>query len=507
MKKGPEVDCYVPLNPPEYSLYERPETPERPDRFGDSDGSEKTPGQIFPVETVRNKIPWELKHTRFHDAAFTVVFLIVVVVFLGIAYVGFDNMYRLHRFEHIIPWRLVAKLPQVEVADVVVVSVAAVFASVLLGFVQLLSMLFVCKLFIVGALVLNCTAGLAASAYFYSEQQWNFMGLTLLYTAVILYVAWKVHRRVAFSIKIIQLCSRLLRKKSSIWAIYVGMLVLNTTLSLFYVFVFFCVASTLRADPDIQNEHQVYLVLIFAGLYLSEIFQNSVQVIVGALCAKWYFNSNASTLRTVYNTFGKCFGSICLGSLLASVVTLLKEVCLWMNPSDKLHRIAVLKPLWKLLEIALYLLDIAVRYFNEYAFAYMAIYSRGYVRSSFKMFRLYHVKGCDTLVNDCIIKVILRLYTVFSGLLGGLTAYGCLRLLDHPQYSSGNSSITWVLVVLSGVVAVQLSRMLSLIIDAYVHVLLICLVEHQDVLEWEHAQNEPAFRAIHPYLAPYPRKC
>lgn len=499
--------CYLQKSPPQYSLHDHypgkrvlsqpPPLPPRP---------VKQYSQTLPLKTVRNKIPWELKRTRFHDPLFTLVFLVVVALFLGIAYVGFDNMYRLHRFQQILPSVILEKIPQVEVSDLAVISIIALFSSLLLGFIQLISMLFVCKLFIMGALVLNCIVGLAASAYFYSEKQWKYFTVTAIYTFAIVYIAWKVHRRVSFSIKVIKLCSRMMRKKSSIWAIYLGMLVVNSLMLLFYVFVFYCVASTLKADPDFNNEYHVYLMLIFSGLYLSEIFQNSVQVIVGAICAKWYFNSDASTLRTVYNTFVKCFGSICLGSLLASMVTLLWEAFVFLRPNDKLLNVTLLKPLWKVIELSLYLLDIAVRYFNEYAFAYMAIYSRGYLKSSFKMFRIYNVKGYETLVNDCIIKLILRLYTVLSGILGGAMAYACLQLLGHPQYTP-SSSITWVLIVLSAVVAVQLSRMLSLIIDAYVHVLLICLVEHQDVLEWEHAQDEADFRAIQPYLAPYPRKC
>lgn len=458
---------------------------------------------------IQRKIPWELKKTRFRDPVFILSFIAVIVIFWSIAGTSFDNFNKQYNFKNIIPSRdhqRVTELHNINILQLVFLSIAGISVSLLFGLVQLISMLFICKLFIVGALVLNVIAGIAVSFHFYEEENWTYLVLTVLFTLMILGISWNIHKRVAFSNKMIKLCSRMIRENTSIWAIYLILILLHSIMFVVYFFVFYCVMSTIKLDgttkgENATNPYNIYAFLIFSGFYLTEIFQNSIQVIVGAICAKWYFGSDVSTTCLIYNTFVKCFGAICFGSLLASTVTTLKEFFVWMKPDNKALKLSLLTPIWVIVEFILFLLDIAIRYFNEYSFAYMSIYSKGYIKSSLKLFRIYNFKGYDTLVNDCIIKVILRLYLVFAGILGALTAYFCIQQLEPAVLHSSNATVRWVLITLSTVMSVQLSRLLSLVINAHVHVLLLCLVQHRDVVESLHGE-ERDFRALAPYLGP-----
>lgn len=458
--------------------------------------------QTFQLENkMTNKIPWELKSTSFHDSVFIVIPISIIYIICLISYQNYNVMIKSNRFDDLLSIGLLDKIRNMSIIQIECILIVFILISLFFALIQLVLILCFTKLFIFGAISLNLSLGISAMIYFYKEQLWKYFSGSLIFTLLIIFSSWKLHNRVKFSINIMNLASKLIQTNPSIWFIYVGAILIGSAVSLVYFFAVYCVISTLDKNLEKEKLYQLYFFLLFVGLYLNDINRNSVQLIVGSICAKWYFKSEVSTIIALYNTFVKCFGSICLGSLLATTITVLKDIFILMKPSNNALNFTLLKPIWKLIKYILFVIEIGVKYFNQYSISYMAIYSKGYIKSSFKLFNIYNFKGYDTLINDSIIKIILRLYIVFSGILGCLTAVWCIHLFDLNLSLSSSHSI--IIIVISGFMSMQISTILSIILNGIVHVLLICLVEHQDVLAQEHYSDKD-IQSIQPYLTPYP---
>lgn len=434
----------------------------------------------------RNKIPWELRKTKFHDVLFIFLFLFVLGLFVIIAYENLENMYRIHeeKIQILLSRKKIYGDQGLLYLDTVFIVILLIFASFFIGCLQLIVLVFFCKVFIVSALVVNIIVGVILSVFFYHKNLWYCLFAIILFTIIVLLISWRFYDKIAFSTCVIQLGSRIIRKNFSIWLFYIITLTINSTLSFIYFLVLFSTITTWKAQSDSSLEYSIYGFLIFSGYYFEEIFQNSIQLIVGSIFAKWYFNSNIITITALYNTFVKCFGSVCFGSLFVAFISVINKIILFMKPGDKIIKLTFFKLVWKPIQLSMHILNFALQRFNEYAFAYMAIYSCGYIKSSYKMFKIYNNKGFDTLISECIIKIILKLYIILSGIIGGVSIYVYIQFFE-PKYAK-DQTFTWFLVGVSLIVSLQTSRLIALIINAYVHTLFICLIEHNDVVYWSH---------------------
>lgn len=460
--------------------------------------NEKVVPTLLTLEEDRsNRIPWEAKKTRFRDWLFIPLFFIVFAGLISISNASFQHVYQLHQQRLNFLWHNMTQ--SISLTNIVMLCALTIVVGLFLGFLQLIGLMFFYKTFIVGVLTINCAVGSLLAFYFYQQQQYYLMIFVSLFTIAILLISWKLHKKILFSTQIIKIGSRLLRSTPSLWVVYLCMLIINTSFMCFYFTVLFTSFLTWKDEPDKQLKYGIAAFLIFTGYYLTEIFQNSIQVIVGTIVAKWYFLSNVDTLHTIYNTFMKCFGSVCFGSLFASVLRIFKEAITLTKPGDQIIKHPLLKPIWKLLEWIIIGLNYTIQYFNQYAYAYISIYSKGYIKSSYRLFKIYNLKGYDTLISECIIKIILKLYIIFTGITAGIIAYFCIELAQSNYML--NRQCLWVLVIISSLLAMQISRMISMIINAYVHVLFLCLIQHRNIMQWTHPDE---YACIAPYLPPQP---
>ncbi|TID29779.1 hypothetical protein CANINC_001638 [Pichia inconspicua] len=323
------------------------------------------------------------------------------------------------------------------------------------------------KAFIIGAFVLNLVVSTLLSIYFVQHEMNRALIATIVFTLIVVIIAVKLRKKILFSTVIIKIGSQMMRSTPSIWIVYMFMLTLNSVVMCSYFIILYTSYLTWKDDVDPNLKYYIGAFLIFSGYYLAEIFQNSTQVVVGAIVAKWYYESDVKTVKAIENTFFKCFGSICLGSLFSSIFSILKEVAILMKPSDKILQYPLLKPIWKAIQLIIFCLNYTLKYFNNYSFAYISIHSTGYIKASLKMYKLYCNKGYNTLISECIINLILKLYIVFSGISGAVISYLCLNLIQ-PEFTILNP-MGWLLVLASALLAMQISRMIALIINAYVY--------------------------------------
>jgi hypothetical protein len=451
------------------------------------------------------KIPWERKKTKFRDWLFIPIFLLVVAIFFCIAYKSIENVYLLHQQNLELIWKGFINrydFNEVGLSNIFLLCILVIFAAFLCGFVQLIGLLIFYKGFIVSSIIINCSLGVYLSIYFYQHQKWYLMVVIITFTLIVLIIAFKMHKKIAFNAQVIRIGSRMLRKSPSIWVTYMCMLTLNSFFMLFYFIVLFASFVIWKEEQDLQLKYGIFAFLVFVGYYLSEMFQNATQVIIGSIVAKWYFQSNVDTNIAIYNTFFKGFGSICIGSLFASILSVCKEMVILIEPNNQFLKYPLMKPIWRLIEWTSGALDYTIQYFNQYAYAFIAINSCGYFTSSYKMLQIYNLKGYDTLISECIIKLILLLYIIFSGITGAFVAYECIKILE-PSYIQDRQYL-WILLGISSLLAMQISRLISLIINAYIHVFFLCLIQHREVLICTHPDE---YICIEKYLPAQPPIC
>lgn len=444
------------------------------------------------------KIPWEKENLKFRDWPFILIYMSVILGFAVVAGFSLQTAYGLYekRIVALVKETLVrSNIPNWNLTNAAMFAVAIFLCVLLTGFLQLCGILLFYRAFIVSVLVMNCMCAIWLLAYSFNNKNWILFTSTLILVLLVSSFGKTIRRKLSFSKNVLKIGSRSMLGNSSIWIIYIAMLTVNSFMCCFYTLVLVSSYITWRAETELAIKYGILSFLMFTGFYLNEIFQNSSQVLVGAICAKWYFNSQVHLSKLVYSTFIRCFGSICFGSLCASIVSLLNEVAVLSKPTNQIMKYPVMKPIWKLTKMVSMLFNLMFQFFNAYAFAYISIHSTGYLRSSSKMFKMYNNKGYNTLVSECIINSMLRLYLIFTGIIGGITVY-CIIQTIRPEYKENMSKI-WIFVLTGVSISMQISRIISIIINAFVHAFFVCLIENRDLLQKLHPKE---YRMIERFL-------
>lgn len=136
-----------------------------------------------------------------------------------------------------------------------------------------------------------------------------------------------------------------------------------------------------------------YYFLLSVSLYWGiQVIKSVVQVTVAGTLACWWFQpQRPSPVRgSLFRALTTSFGSICFGSLIVAVIQAIREVLNEFrrraqgsrNDRDRSPLVACLVGvLLMVLDWLLDLLEQAVKYFNKYAYCYVAAYGLGFVQS------------------------------------------------------------------------------------------------------------------------------
>jgi hypothetical protein len=180
----------------------------------------------------------------------------------------------------------------------------------------------------------------------------------------------------------------------------------------------------------IENSSQYYqLAGVLLVLYwTNQVILNVVHVTVSGVAATMYFMNNNlpqnPTLASFKRAMTTSFGSICLGSLIVAILQLLHTICRALARSRRnflgLCALCLVQCLERL-----------VRYFNHYAFTYVAIYGVNYVEAAKRSWNLISTATCATIFNDALVYSAINMTVIFWGLAtAGVVAWslGSLRV-------------------------------------------------------------------------------
>eukprot|EP00823_Brevimastigomonas_motovehiculus_P006383 TRINITY_DN5289_c0_g1_i1.p1 TRINITY_DN5289_c0_g1~~TRINITY_DN5289_c0_g1_i1.p1 ORF type:complete len:470 (+),score=73.21 TRINITY_DN5289_c0_g1_i1:48-1457(+) len=219
----------------------------------------------------------------------------------------------------------------------------------------------------------------------------------------------------------------------------------------------------------------VGFLLLVSFFWTSNVVKNVVHTTVGGTFASWYYlyPSDAMPASPVWSSFKRSvttsFGSICLGSLIIAVVKALRVMAEnGRKTRNNFVRCCIV--------CVLRCLDSLIEYFNQYAFAEVAIYGQSYCDSAKAAWNLLKTRGFDMLINDNIIGGVL----VFGALLiaiidGALSIVLSKHVFDVSNYGVWAGAAFMIALVL-GIVAME-------VVESCVVCCFVCYAEDPEALQ------------------------
>lgn len=264
---------------------------------------------------------------------------------------------------------------------------------------------------------------------------------------------------------------------------------------------------------DMQRDNTVSYVVLFLTLvsfyWTSQVVKNVLHVTVAGVAATYYFlvspsnpnppNPTAGSLKRATTT---SFGSICLGSLILSLVRALRAVVILASqqPNGNARGGAAVARAcaYCVARCLLGILDRVVEYVNQYAFAQVAIYGKSYCEAAHATWELFKVRGFEALINDSLVGVALG----FASLMGGLTGAAVSAALSSFVFEEAAGSwVVWA--VIGFLFGFGLTMLAVEVVESAVTTLFVCLAEDPASLQ----RSKPAMYAqlVPPIHERYPQ--
>jgi len=190
-------------------------------------------------------------------------------------------------------------------------------------------------------------------------------------------------------------------------------------------------ASATNITAELSTSEEIFANLISFYLFLSlfwtsMVIRNTLFVTASGVVAHWYMGQaeGKKPAAVVGKVFGvavsKNFGSIIFGSLLVSFIRLIRVIVEGLRRYNPLQN----GWLWMVADFCFGCVEALVRYFNGFAYAYIAIYGRSFIASAKAAWELFRRSGLDRVVNDDVISGTLFLtYLLVACLCGGMGAF------------------------------------------------------------------------------------
>lgn len=354
------------------------------------------------------------------------------------------------------------------------------------------------RIFITTGLILNIILGLGTCIYYFVSHYYSAAIVFLVFTLFTAWCYWSCRHRIPFSATVLEITIDVMRRyPSTLVTSLIGIIVSGLFSTLFSVVI---VATYVKYDPDSEGcsvggggctKSKLIGVLVFvffAGYYISEVIKNIIHVCIAGIYGTWYYLSNSDQGEPKHPALGAfkramtyCFGSICFGSLIVSLIQLLRSFIQILKQNAFGSGDYCAGCGFLILDFIIGIIDWMVRYFNHYAYCYVALYGKSYIRSARDTFDLIRFKGMDALINDCFINTSLSLYSLFVGYIVALLAYFYLKFTD-PSYNSDGTFYAPV-VAFSFLISGQITRIALTVIESGVSTFFVALAKDPEVFQ------------------------
>lgn len=376
-----------------------------------------------------------------------------------------------------------------------VVVVAVVLSALVIVFARMAP-----RFFITSGLILNIILGLGTCIFYFVMHYYSAAIVFLVFTLFLAFCYWRARSRIPFSATVLEITIDVMKRyPSTLITSLIGIIVSGLFSTLLSVVI---VSTYVKYDPNSKNSacnvgggtcsHAtlvgILVFVIFAGYYISEVIRNVIHVTIAGVYGTWYYLANSDQGEPRHPALGAfkramtySFGSICFGSLIVSLIQLLKAGVQILK-NDAFGQGDVCAGCgFLILDFVIGLLEWLVRYFNHYAYCYVALYGKNYIRSAKDTFDLIRFKGMDALINDCFINTSLSIWSMFAGYVCALLSYLYLRL-TKPGYNSDGQYYAPV-IAFAFLISGQITRIALTVIESGVSTFFVALAKDPEVFQ------------------------
>ncbi|ODV82756.1 hypothetical protein CANARDRAFT_10283 [[Candida] arabinofermentans NRRL YB-2248] len=194
-----------------------------------------------------------------------------------------------------------------------------------------------------------------------------------------------------------------------------------------------CPHSSDGEDLCVSNtSFAISIFVLFAGYYIFEVLSNLTHVIISGVFGSWYFfhKSQVKPRYPAWYSFKRAitysFGSICFGSLIVSAVKTLRAVLTMAKAKLNQRRFrdreegnggndmifCMLICIVSIMEWLASEAEYWIKWFNKFAYSYLALYGKDYLSSARDTFEILKYKGILILITDSLINTTLTFYAI-----------------------------------------------------------------------------------------------
>lgn len=372
--------------------------------------------------------------------------------------------------------------------------------SVVLAFLLILFARYFARLFITLGLILNVILGLGTAIYYFAMHYWSAAIVFLVFTLITAWCYWSARLRIPFSATVLEITIDVMRRyKSTLVTSFIGLIVLGLFSTFFAIVV---VGTYIKYSPNSNNPacsatggtcSQGSLIgalvfVFFAGYYISEVIRNIIHVTIAGVYGTWYYLSGSDQGEPKWPALGAfrramtyCFGSICFGSLIVSILQLIRGFVQILRNNALGDNNVCGACGYLVLDLVIGFIEWLVRYFNHYAYIYVALYGKAYIPAARETFQLLRFKGMDALINDCFVNTSVQLFSLFVAYVATLFAYFYLRF-TKPAYNSDGSYYAPVM-AFSFLIAGQITRIALTVIESGISTFFVALAKDPEVFQ------------------------
>ncbi|KAG7384286.1 Metal transporter cnnm2 [Phytophthora pseudosyringae] len=242
------------------------------------------------------------------------------------------------------------------------------------------------------------------------------------------------------------------------------------------------------------NYSWAYALLMLSFYWGIQVVKNVVHTTVaGTVAAFWYqsepSNATRASLKRATTT---SFGSICFGSLLVAILQTLHALA--KNSRKKGGAAACVA------ECLLSWLESIMEYLNRWAFVYVGIYGYSFTKAGGAVSQLFHHRGFTALLNDDLVRIVLRLTAIGVGLICACVGAVVAELSDAFTFQFS----TTLLAILGFVVGFSVALTPLAVVSSSVATIFVCFAEDPVPFQRSHPELYAAlaqgWHGLHPDL-------
>lgn len=302
---------------------------------------------------------------------------------------------------------------------------------------------------------------------------------------------WLWRSRIPFAVEMLKTVSVLVQNYPGTTTVAFASLILQ-----FGWFVFWSVAIFLVQQYTPVLAYVLSIYLLFSFYWVSQVIKNVVHVTAAGVFASWYFLHGTvgvppnPTLGSFKRATTTSFGSICFGSLIVALLRTLRMIFRSFRQNSDNIAIVILAFIG---ECIVACLDQLLEYFNQYAYAQIAIYGKSYCRAAKDTWHLVHSHGIQAIINDNIIGSVLSMACLASAVVTGVLGGAMIYALEDDYYIPVG--------IICGLIGFVMVMQVLEIVESAVTTIFVCFAEEPEALQ----RNSPEL--YHKFQTTYGNIC